>query len=498
MMKILQFLGILFFAYQIGFAQLSYPNELKIDTSFAYFQFYQRDLGERLAKHFENSKNDKVVVFHYGASHIQAERPTTFTRKTLQDKFGTGGRGMIFNFKAADSYSSINYKTEATGEWNFAKAYQMPPKLPLGVTGMTVETKTLGAQLKFIFKDSIPNNAHRITVFFERDSLCSDFTLKINEQSVSCNGDNSSFSKNHFEVNYVGEINEITLTVNYNKDSLASFRFYGIDIENELNSGVVYHSLGVGASPMRSVLYQDKMPEQAEYLKPDIVLLDYGTNDILYNNAVDAKLADQVRKAIANFRKVNPDVIMVLTSTQDLYRKGKYITAGPVFRDLMDSLAKEQNCMFWNWYDLSGGLKTIRTWNELGYAQGDFIHLTQKGYEIKGEMLAKSIINTIERVQKDKELSALVTPTKNYAASHIQDTNSNTNAETVMTGGAIDVALEIKKPVASSVKPSYYKVKSGDTLSEIAAKYHTTITKIKSLNKLNSNLIRVGQSLRVK
>lgn len=43
----------------------------------------------------------------------------------------------------------------------------------------------------------------------------------------------------------------------------------------------------------------------------------------------------------------------------------------------------------------------------------------------------------------------------------------------------------------------YYKVKSGDTLSRIALKYHTSVKAIKRLNGLRSDFIRDGQRLRV-
>lgn len=52
------------------------------------------------------------------------------------------------------------------------------------------------------------------------------------------------------------------------------------------------------------------------------------------------------------------------------------------------------------------------------------------------------------------------------------------------------------KPVS---KKKYYVVKSGDTVSEIATKYKTTIAKIKTLNKLDKDYtIHIGQKLRVK
>jgi LysM repeat protein len=53
------------------------------------------------------------------------------------------------------------------------------------------------------------------------------------------------------------------------------------------------------------------------------------------------------------------------------------------------------------------------------------------------------------------------------------------------------------KPVPSRVPAdaTRYKVKSGDTLSAIAARFGTTVKKLKAANGLSSNVIRVGQVL---
>ncbi|WP_439443457.1 LysM peptidoglycan-binding domain-containing protein [Listeria aquatica] len=54
------------------------------------------------------------------------------------------------------------------------------------------------------------------------------------------------------------------------------------------------------------------------------------------------------------------------------------------------------------------------------------------------------------------------------------------------------------KPGNNSSQASYYTVKKGDTLWSLASKNKTSVAKIKSLNKLSSNTIYVGQKLRVK
>jgi LysM repeat protein len=506
---------IVLFLFAVEFAHVSsaqdslLPKELKIDTAFNYIQFYQPEVGQRFAEHFKNASNDKVVIFHYGGSHIQAERPTTFARAKLQEQFGNGGRGMIFNYGAANTYSSVNYSSTFKGTWVYAKSFQIPPKVPLGVCGMSVETSQANAELNFKFKTAIPDDRYKVVLFFENDSTTADFEFKIDTNTYRFDREKlNSLGTNYVEIIYTGEITDIQVKTTGGASSINYFRFYGVDIEKVINSGVVYHSLGVGAAPMRSVLYLDKMPDQAAVLKPDIVILDFGTNDILYNNAIDPKLAGQVRKAIQKFRAVNPEVLIILTSTQDLYRKGKYITAGPVFRDLMDSLAREQKCMFWNWYDLSGGLKTVKTWETLGYCQSDYIHLTQKGYKVKGDFMASSIVNTLRKVESTPGINELTVSMIDYSVKTdvVPSSIDSLQNQEVSTGGAIEehpdtikVVTPKPKPAAPKLvaKPKVYKVKSGDTLSQIAERHKTTVSKIKKLNGLKSDMIRVGQILKI-
>nr|WP_017435155.1 N-acetylmuramoyl-L-alanine amidase [Parageobacillus caldoxylosilyticus] len=58
---------------------------------------------------------------------------------------------------------------------------------------------------------------------------------------------------------------------------------------------------------------------------------------------------------------------------------------------------------------------------------------------------------------------------------------------------------QTKSLTVTESNTQYYTVKPGDTLSEIAAKYKTTVAALQKLNNIkNPNLIRVGQKLRVK
>ena len=59
----------------------------------------------------------------------------------------------------------------------------------------------------------------------------------------------------------------------------------------------------------------------------------------------------------------------------------------------------------------------------------------------------------------------------------------------------------LKVPIGNYKAPPkkvYYNVRGGDTLSGIALKYRTSVSKIKKLNGLRTDFIKKGQKLRIK
>lgn len=89
--------------------------------------------------------------------------------------------------------------------------------------------------------------------------------------------------------------------------------------------------------------------------------------------------------------------------------------------------------------------------------------------------------------------SAAAEPTDNlkWSNSHGGSTASKTRTSSSTKGKSSTASR------SSSGSSSTYIVKKGDTLSHIAARYGTSVTRIKNANGLSSTLIRIGQKLRI-
>jgi lysophospholipase L1-like esterase len=456
---------------------------LKVDTSYAFFQYHSLATAKKFSELLSNSKEKRVVLFHFGASHIQAEIVTSRAKEYLYESFGNAGPGFLFPFSAAKTYGSINYKTSHTGTWTAAKSFQIPPKIPLGPRGMTVETRDKEAGFSLVFNTAFPKEEYELILFFDNTAATPDFKVAAGafEFVVDESVKSAQSGKNFVVIPMDQEIAELSLNLLPSEKANSLFRFYGFSLEKKEKSGLLYHSLGVGASPFEAVLHLEKLKEQSAVLQPDVVILDYGTNNILYQNKVAESLPKNVSKAISNFREINPEVLIVLTSTQDLFYKGKYIDAGIDFAKMMDSVAKANEVMYWNFYDLSGGFGQIKNWEQAGYAQNDYIHLTSKGYRLKGYLLNASILNTLKYHSDNPTVDSLSLPLKNYDSIREQ---VKVVAQSTSTG--------------TGGRSSTHKVKRGDTLSEIAAKYRVRVSTLKRLNNLRSDLIRIGQVLKLR
>ena len=66
-----------------------------------------------------------------------------------------------------------------------------------------------------------------------------------------------------------------------------------------------------------------------------------------------------------------------------------------------------------------------------------------------------------------------------------------------LSNSNLNIGQILKIPNQNSIQTQTYIVKSGDNLYTIAKKFNTTVSDIKSKNNLNSNLLSIGQNLKI-
>jgi lysophospholipase L1-like esterase len=170
---------------------------------------------------------------------------------------------------------------------------------------------------------------------------------------------------------------------------------YGVNIQSSDNNGLVYHNAGVGGANYGAIPAQSYFETQLGILKPSVVVLDYGTNDILYKNQVASTLEATIINTIAKIRTAQPNALIVMMPPQDMFFKGRDITSANDLAQLLRRIAFQNNCLFYDWYRISGGRGAMKTWVSYGLGRADHIHLTEKGYALKGYLLAKAFENSV-------------------------------------------------------------------------------------------------------
>jgi lysophospholipase L1-like esterase len=395
----------------------------EINTSYPFLnkksnviQYKNRSDFVHLIEKWNARERESIVIAHFGDSHIQNGYLVASAREKLQALKGKGGRGMIFPYAIAKTYSQNDYSTTFTGSWVTANSMQYTPKIPLGISGFSAKTSDPYASFSFKFNKPLDSGQKKIRIFLTTSSY--DYHIDVSSGENRESIDLKKLLDNN--VSYVDltlpEINDsLSIAFINRSDQPAEITIHGVSIEN-LETGIVYHGLGVGGAAYNSINSQLLFSQELPLIKPDLIIVDYGTNDTIYKNAIPESLADTVVKTIEKIRATYPQVAILLTSTQDMNFKGKNISAGKEFARLIKRIALENRCLFYDWYQVSGDANAMRDWHAEQLSQADNIHLNIKGYQLKGSLFSDALIGSFEKAGQANEDSLIIEESENKSS----------------------------------------------------------------------------------
>lgn len=174
----------------------------------------------------------------------------------------------------------------------------------------------------------------------------------------------------------------------------------GFVIEND-KPGLVYHAIGVNGAKMSDFNKYPLFFKQLPILKPDLVVLSFGTNESYQKLSAEQYLM-QVEEMIDKIKANNPNsVVLVMTPPPSLLRRR---ASNTLVGDYSSSLMKLTNVPIWNLYEQMGGEAGILSGGKYATVIArDKIHYTLTGYKIQGEKFAEDFLKAYKQYKLKKQ-----------------------------------------------------------------------------------------------
>jgi lysophospholipase L1-like esterase len=343
----------------------------------------------------ELQRNAAVTkIMHYGDSPTTADLITADTRAILQDQFGNAGHGYILMGKPWAWYGHRGFEISSSG-WQITPANQTEVRNGLFGLGGVVFRGSPGAVTRLTARDS----SHTLVeVSYLKEPSGGAFELyaqgqPIGEIDTNCPEIRSGFAS--FPIPLGTKQFELRV-------KSGNPRLYGAQFTKP-GPGVVYNSLGVNGAyvAILSRMFQDKhWAEQLKHYKPDLIIVNYGTNESVYASFVDTSYTKELREVIRRIKAAVPDTSILVMSPMDRGQRepsGEIGTVPSLVRliNLQQKVAADTGCGFFNTFQAMGGLGTMGHWYnaEPRLVSADFIHPMPRGAKLVGNLLYRGLIN---------------------------------------------------------------------------------------------------------
>lgn len=337
-----------------------------------------------------SGKRNKVVIAHYGGSHIQAGNWGDKLMLNFQGMGNFEGGGIwAFPYKIAKTNSPHYFKSYTDGKWKrFRCATYKEMCVNLGMAGIAAVTNdsanTFGVKLT---KNKHHEKFNTIKVYHNFNESF-DFVLAPHISVCSrMDSVEKGFTKFVFD-DFIDSVNFIL----WRKDTIKKdFMLYGFSLENS-KPGFYYASFGVNGAASDSYLKCNLFSDQLSTIKPDLVIFSLGVNDTQGKDFTKEDYIENYDSLIAAVRAVSPDCAILLTTTSDNYIRRKTANKRPIkAQDAMFELMEKHKASVWDLYAVMGGYKSIYKWYRVGLASKDKVHFSPKGYQILGQMMFDAI-----------------------------------------------------------------------------------------------------------
>jgi lysophospholipase L1-like esterase len=337
----------------------------------------------------------------YGDSHTALDQYTGFLRRRLQARSGDGGPGFVVPVVPFPCSAHQELDVEDGGGWTTLRVRGAkgasnagPGPGVYGLAGYAVETsaKTWGAAS---LRDSAAP-ASRFDVSYVRQPGGGRFELLVDGQSVRVVSTRAAGRSPGFvAVDVPGRRLELRTLGD------GQVRVLGVSVERGA-AGVIVDALGIPGAKARDQLSWDRAAWSASLARvdPDLVVLEYGTNESGGDLQGMSRYERDLRAVIAGLREVAPGASYLLlgpTEWPEPRPGGRWVSRARTanINAVQRRVAAELGCGFFDTLAFMGGPGAMVRWvaSSPPLALSDHVHLTDDGHRRLGEVLERALLD---------------------------------------------------------------------------------------------------------
>jgi lysophospholipase L1-like esterase len=358
------------------------PPENLVDPTHSLDHFYDALL-----------KGGTVRILHYGDSPTTGDLITADARAMLQKQFGDAGTGFVLIARPWAWYNHRGVEMEAASNWKIDIAGIAQLKDGMHGLGGVSFIGTPGAIAHWRLRNGA-QSAIEVAYLSQPDGGA--FAVDAEGQElgeVETAGDSKGAGYASFTVPKGASNFTIRVT-------RGSVRLYGAEFR-KASPGVIYSSLGINGANITLLSHafnERHWAAELHHYKPDLVIVNYGTNESGYAQFVDKTWAPEMKEAVRRLHAALPGGSILLMSPMDRGERNKAgeietVAALPRLVQIESRVASETGVAFFNTFQAMGGPGTMARWYaaEPRLVGADFIHPMPAGAKIVGELLYNAL-----------------------------------------------------------------------------------------------------------
>jgi lysophospholipase L1-like esterase len=333
-------------------------------------------------------KGETTTILHYGDSPTTADLITADARGLLQQQFGNAGTGFVLIARPWAWYNRRGVEMQASN-WKIDVSGVSDLRDGLNGLGAVSFVGRPGAVANWTLKDPTHTS---VEVAYLGTPDGGEFALEAEDQVIgTANTAAVSVSPGYARFDIPPGSSRFRLRV-----TRGMVRLYGADFR-KADVGVVYNSLGINGANvtlLSHALNPEHWSEQLRHYHPDLVIINYGTNESGFPGFVDTTWGHEMREVVRRVHEALPGVAVLLMSPMDRGEKkatGEIDTlpAIPRLVSIEEKIALGTGSAFFNTFEAMGGHGTMARWymSEPRLVGADYIHPMPAGAKIVGELL---------------------------------------------------------------------------------------------------------------